>query len=174
MNNIQSIPTYKQFLQVPLELIRQEKLPHAIILNATNGSPSIQIAKLMSLFLLCETQTACGECNNCKMVNNNQHPDILFSYPYFNQKTGTTAEVFSDDWLEFISKHPSFLNEMWDTHLDSGNKQQKIFVAESQRINTFLSLKPYMGKKKIVLVFQADSLVEQASNKLLKAIEEPA
>jgi DNA polymerase-3 subunit delta' len=31
-----------------------------------------------------------------------------------------------------------------------------------------------MGKKKIVLVFQADSLVEQASNKLLKAIEEPA
>lgn len=50
----------------------------------------------------------------------------------------------------------------------------KIYIEDVRDVKTFLSLKPYFGPYKFVIINDADRLTPEASNALLKVLEEPA
>ena len=61
----------------------------------------------------------------------------------------------------------------WLKLLDSGNKQGIINVEEVLKIQQKMSLKSHSGGNKVLIIWGAEKLNSQASNKLLKIIEEP-
>lgn len=52
--------------------------------------------------------------------------------------------------------------------------ETKIYIEDIRDVKAFLSLKPYYGSYKFVIINDADRLTPEASNALLKALEEPS
>lgn len=52
-------------------------------------------------------------------------------------------------------------------------EETKIYIEDIRDIKSFLALKPYYGPYKFVIVDNADRLTEEASNAILKTLEEP-
>lgn len=53
------------------------RLPHAIILEGERGSGRFTLARLISAMAVCRRNGAgCGECPDCKMALEGQHPDV--------------------------------------------------------------------------------------------------
>lgn len=166
--------SYQGFLSKTLELINNERFPHAVMLNSTDGLPSVYLAECLSQALLCtEVNKPCGECNSCRLAEKRSHPDLLYTFPFISAGKTGSAENYLSEWKEFLSENPVFLYEDWNVFLDSGNKQLGIYTGESQRISHFQSMKPYLSKKKVIVLYLSELMHNSTSNKLLKTIEEP-
>ena len=166
---------YENFLDKFYHLVNKNRLPHALLLSGIDGLPIYNIAQLIAQKIHClePGDAPCGKCNSCKMVSAFQHPDLLLSFPFVSKDKSTDSSDLLGEWVAFQKKHVSFKSHEWSDSLETGNKQLKILTAESKRISTFLSLKPYLGKSKVIILYQPELLHESTANKLLKSIEEP-
>ncbi len=54
------------------------------------------------------------------------------------------------------------------------NDETKIYIEDIRDLKSYLSLKPYFGPYKFVIINDADRLVPEASNAMLKLLEEPS
>lgn len=129
-------------------------------------------------------EDSCGTCPSCVKVNQLIHPDLHFSYPAI-KKDSRHDKVLSTDyiteWREFISQSPysnvtdwiNFLKEHSKSKIESPvNKQGNITVFECDDISHKISLKPFEGSYKILIMWMPEYLGKEG-NKLLKLIEEP-
>lgn len=168
------LSSYRPFLSKSFGLINQERFPHATMFNSTDGLPGVYLAECLAQALLCtEVNKPCGECNSCRLAEKRNHPDLSYSFPFIaSGKTGS-SENFLTEWKVFLTENPVFLYEDWGAFLDAGNKQLGIFTGESQRIAKFQSMKPYLSKKKVIILYMSELMHTSTSNKLLKTLEEP-
>ena len=61
-------------------LIKNDKLSHAYLFTGPRGTGKTSCAKLFSKVINCNNPVdgdACNECENCKIFNSNQNPDII-------------------------------------------------------------------------------------------------
>ena len=61
-------------------LIKNDKLSHAYLFTGPRGTGKTSCAKLFSKVINCinpKDGDACDECENCKIFNSNQNPDII-------------------------------------------------------------------------------------------------
>ena len=84
----------------------------------------------------------CNQCQSCKEINGNQHPDVLLIEPEIIEKKGA-------------------------------KKEQEISIDKVRQIQHQLSLFPYRGPYKIVIIDGAHKMTKEAANALLKTLEEP-
>lgn len=126
------------------------------------------------LFCRNSGEQACGTCNDCQKVAKLAHPDLHFSFPFI-KKSGQqeNSEPLQSFFRETLLKNPFISLEQWLRETGEENKQGTIPVAESERIVQSLSLKPYEGQRKVMLIWMAEKLNAEAANKLLKILEEP-
>jgi DNA polymerase-3 subunit delta' len=101
------------------------------------------------------------------------HPDLHFSYPFFASHHENTALTFIEDWRKAFLANPYLGLDEWRDQLNADNKQANINIAEAHSIITKLSLKPFEGEYKILIMWLPEYLSLQG-NALLKVIEEPA
>lgn len=102
----------------------------------------------------CELRTGKEECQNCKLIEKEKHPDVLMVKPKEDKsvpksgdgRTGTPARL-------------SGLGE--------------IEIAQIRGVQQFLSLKPYYGSLKTVIVDEAEKMNQEAQSCFLKTLEEP-
>ena len=166
--------SYQGFLSKSYRLINKDRFPHAIMLNSTDGLPGVYLAESISKAILCSgTEKPCGVCNSCRLTENRSHPDLLYTFPFISAGKTGSSENYISEWKEFLSGFPVFLYEDWNIFLDSGNKQLGIYTGETHRITRFQSMKPYLSKKKVIILYMSELIHPVASNKLLKTIEEP-
>lgn len=55
----------------------------------------------------------------------------------------------------------------------NSDKESSIKIEDARNLKEWVSLKPYEGKMKVAIFYQADSLTRDAQNALLKTLEEP-
>ena len=104
------------------------------------------------------------------------HPDLHFVYPIITKSKASSSSPNSNllsSWRDFIISSPYGEIYDWLKLLDSGNKQGIINVEEVLKIQQKMSLKSHSGGNKVLIIWGAEKLNSQASNKLLKIIEEP-
>ena len=104
------------------------------------------------------------------------HPDIHFVFPVINRSSGSskaTSEDFSEAWTAFLQTNPYGSTQGWINQLEAGNKQGMIGVEEVTKMHHKMHLKAHNGGNKVMVVFGVEKLSENASNKLLKLLEEP-
>lgn len=155
------------------------RIPHAQLFIGPDGSGTLPMAIAYARYLLCKnngTENSGGnEACNLKFKNLS-HPDLHFVYPVAtteNVKKNATSDQFADLWRSFLKENPYGNLFDWYTHIEIQNKQGQIGVDEAQEVLRKISLKSFEGGYKIMLIWMADRLNVEASNKLLKLLEEP-
>lgn len=57
--------------------LAQDRISNAYVFEGINGVGKKLCAKLFSQALVCENNSACGECHSCTLAHHGTHPDII-------------------------------------------------------------------------------------------------
>ncbi len=153
------------------------RLPHALLLVGETGYGTMALALALANFVLCDNSTesdSCGVCSKCVKVNKFIHPDLHFSFPVIKKSESTTSDSYSKEWREFLSNDKYFDLKDWLTVMGADKKQAIIPEAESQNIIEKLSLTPYEGGWKVMIIWLPEKMGASPANTLLKTLEEPS
>ena len=159
------------------KMISLSEVPHCQIFIDSKGFGALPLALYTALGLLHGFNTI-EKAENIGTPSKKllEHPDLHFVFPIVN-KGSSSSKAISDDyksvWDDFLIRHPYGSSQDWIGQLQAGNKQPMIGVEEVVKIHHKMCLKAHNGGNKVMVIFGADKLSENASNKLLKLLEEP-
>ena len=184
-----------------VELVRLNRLSHALLLLGQEGSGALPMALAFAQYVVCEKVNgkdpspagaslfgdepvkpapgmlltdACGSCPSCVKAAALIHPDIHYSYPVIPKKPGDkpVSTDYSSEWREFAKQYPYGNAYDWLQFIGAENKQGNITAQECNDIIHKLSLKSFESGYKILIMWMPEYLGNEG-NKLLKLIEEP-
>ena len=162
-----------------LSMAASGRMPHALLISGPKGNGKMPLALAMARRLCCtnpQEDDACGECKSCQAVSRLMHADIHFAFPIVKLKAGkdVVCDDFISEWRQTILKTEGYIElPAWLDAMGAGNKQAQIFTKETDEIQRKLAFKPTMGEKKVMLIWLPEKMNTEASNKLLKLLEEP-
>ncbi len=171
----------KAVKQQLLRSVKEQRISHAQLFTGPSGVGKLALAIAYAQYIACKDKQgddSCGACPSCVKFNKLAHPDFHFTVPLASTKKITKAEQlissnFMTEWREFVLDNPyAGLND-WFAKIGIENKQGNINVHESADILKKLSLKPYEGEYRLLIVWMPEKMNPQCANKLLKIIEEP-
>ena len=158
-----------------IETVKSGRISHAQLFLGPEGSGSLALALAYAQLIACESpekDDSCGHCSSCRKYSRLIHPDLHFSYPFFAKHKDDTAITFLEEWREAFLANPYISLDEWRNQLDAENKQANINIAECHQIIKKLSLKPFEGEYKVLIMWLPEYL-DKEGNTLLKIIEEP-
>lgn len=160
--------------------VHENRVAHAQLFCGPEGCGKLALALAFANYLLCSSPTggdSCHVCPSCVKVRKLAHPDLHFVFPVIRKKSGSNREVVSDDfineWRTLLMSSPYFNMDGWLDAMETENQQAIIYAAEADNIQRKLSLKSSEGGRKVVIIWLPERMNVQASNKLLKLLEEP-
>lgn len=164
------------------KLARDGKVPHAIMFCEEPGYGALPLAVALARYMCCKEKNggldSCGSCPSCNKFNKLIHPDMHFAFPV-NATKSVVAEKkpvsdhFISEWRDAVIKDPYITEEGWYSTIELENKSGMIGVAEASQILRKLSMRSFEGGDKFMFVWLPEKMNQEASNKLLKLIEEP-
>lgn len=151
-----------------LQMVREDRLPHAIMLCGPQGVGKKALATAFACYLL----------GDSPMLQKLEHPDLHFTFPTIKLPSmGSEHMPVSDDfireWRELMLQTPYFSMDEWMTAIGAENQQAIITAGESDELVRKLSLKSSQGGYKVSVVWLPERMNIACANKLLKLIEEP-
>jgi DNA polymerase-3 subunit delta' len=160
------------------QIVKDDHVSHALMFAGREGSGNLALAIAFSAYLLCKNRgpdERCGECLNCKQLDQLGHPDMHFSFPFIKKTDKIkVTDIYQLDFKKAVKKNPYLSLKDWEIQIAGENKQSIITVDESAQIVKKLSLKSFAGGYKIMIIWMPEKLNQQAENKLLKTLEEPS
>jgi DNA polymerase-3 subunit delta' len=163
-----------------IQTVKENRVSHAWLFFGPEGTGSLPLALAYAGYILCTNRTeteACGVCPSCRKTQKYIHPDLHFLFPVNKTRDtegeNATCDDFLADWRNFLLYNPYGRINQWYNQIDLENKQGNINTDESKRLASKLFLKPFESDYKIAIIWQADKMNDQASNKILKLLEEP-
>ncbi|MBQ1253234.1 MAG: DNA polymerase III subunit delta [Alistipes sp.] len=162
--------------------IDQGRISHAQLFTGEAGVGTLPLAIAYAQYLNCTNRhdgDSCGECPNCRQIAELAHPDLHFVFPVNKQgkKSGEVvlSQHFMPLWREIMENTGGyFTREQWEERLNLGKTLQGIISAkEADEIIRRLSFKSFESEYKIVIIWQAEAMNDEAANKILKILEEP-
>lgn len=161
-----------------LQEVREERIPHALLLCGPAGSGKMALALAYARYLCCQHPDgtdACGHCPSCVKWEKLVHPDVHFMFPIVKSQK-PKREVCDDvlpEWRSLLTSTTYFGMNQWLEEMGVENGQPIIYARESDEISRKLSLKSSEGGYKVVILWLPEKLHEVCANKLLKLLEEP-
>ena len=156
--------------------VSNNRIPHAQLFDEHEEISALPMALAFSMYLFCQNRTSsdsCGKCSSCKKMLKLVHPDIHFFFP--SKSVGTVksgSKLAFPDFQKQLLENPYFNESDWYKSIKIKNSGE-IRVSDARVINKITNLKSYEGGYKIFIIWHAEKLNSEASNKLLKNIEEP-
>lgn len=158
-------------------MVDSGNIAHALLLHGDPGVPKLALALATAQYIHCTNRTggdSCGECPSCIQHQSLNHADTFFSYPIIKKGDKPVSEDFGNEWKRFVNNEVVAEDyERWLSLLGNSNAQPIIYASESDNIVRKMSLSAYTAKYKVLIMWQADKMNKECSNKLLKLIEEP-
>lgn len=158
--------------------VEKGRIAHAQLFVGKHGSGLLPIALAYARALLCAHHPEGSDAyiRTGKKVDLLTHPDLHFVYPVNTNdsiKKNAISDSFAEEWRNFITKNPYASLFQWFHYLGIENKQGNISVREAEDMSKKLSLKSYEGGFKVMIVWMAEKMNTECSNKILKLVEEP-
>ena len=103
------------------------------------------------------------------------HPDLHFAFPIYKKDSSKNprSDDFIDRWRSAITENPYLTLNQWMEYIGAENQQGLIYASQSEEIIRKLTLKSSEGGYKVMIIWMAEKMNTECSNKLLKMIEEP-
>lgn len=158
-----------------IQEVLSDKVSHAQLFLGKSGFGSLPMALAFVQFLFCENKQekdSCGVCPSCRKTHDLQHPDLHFSFPIV-QAINKKSDAFLPEWRNQVKEKPYFNLNDWLKTIDEKGRKPIIGTEESQEIIKKLNLKSYEGGYKVMIIWMAEEMNANCSNKLLKILEEP-
>jgi DNA polymerase III subunit delta' len=157
-------------------MVNEARVPHALLFSGREGYGVLPAAVVFSQHLLCahrRPEGPCNECPQCRRAAALVHPDLHLVFPLATSKKVRTSDDLLKEFRELFQVNPYMTLNDWFNSLEAENKQPVIIVEESASILKKLSYTSYEGSYRIMLIWHPEAMNVQASNKLLKILEEP-
>lgn len=174
---IQGLNSIKRQL---LNAVQNNHVAHAQLFWGQEGSASLALAWAYATYIHCENKQendACGKCPACIKCQKLIHPDLNFVFPVTTTqkvKSKALSKDFMTEWREFLLENPYNNLNTWLEKIGADNKQGLISVEESRHIIQNLSMKPFEGDFKIMVIWLPEKMNIQSANAILKVLEEPS
>lgn len=158
------------------------RVSHAQLFTGASGYGSLALAVAYVQYLCCRHRhdgDSCGECPDCRQIEALAHPDLHLVFPVNKQGKKSREAMLSDEFLPqfrelFTERHGYFTSQEWYDRLDLGKTLKGMISArEADEIIRKLSFKSFESDYKTMLVWLPETMNEEASNKILKILEEP-
>ncbi len=158
--------------------VAEGRIPHAQLICGGVGVGKLALAIAYARYLCCTHRNgtdACGECPSCKKFDKLAHPDLHFAFPIYKKDSNKTphSDDFIDKWRQAVAENPYMTLNQWMDHIGTENQQGLIYASQSEEIIRKLTLKSSEGGYKVMIIWMAEKMNAECSNKLLKMIEEP-
>ena len=118
---------------------------------------------------------SCGQCPSCKKISQLQHPDLHLVFP--NPPNGSASVSCADYQVQYrdflLEKRAAGSLEEWHAFVGTDVKTSLIRERDAAHIVEMLSLKPYEGGWRMLVIWKPTTLNAAAANELLKTLEEP-
>jgi DNA polymerase III subunit delta' len=160
------------------QLLKSRQIAHAYLFYGPEGigkdALAIEFAKAMN----CEVggTEACDKCNNCRRIDAFQHPNIklVFALPAGKgEKTGDDpVGVLTESQVADV-REQMLLKAKDPYHRIEIQKANFIKINSVRDIKREASMSRTEEGNKIFIIFNADMMNAEASNSLLKTLEEP-
>ena len=164
------------------ESIDKGRISHAQLFSGAAGVGTLPLAIAYAQYLNCTSRhdgDSCGVCPSCIKMQQLAHPDLHFVFPVNKQGKKSGEVVLSADfmplWREMVEESGGyFTRQEWYDRLDLGKTLRGIISArEADEIIRRLQFKSYESEYKITIIWQPETMNEEAANKILKILEEP-
>lgn len=127
--------------------LQSEQLPHALLLQGSEGVGKAAFAQELANAVLCQqpeaNRQACGKCQACKLIAANTHPDLYLLQPTAKENTKSTKPALS------------------------------IRIENIRSLCEKLNKTSQFGGYRVAVLNKAEQLTISAANSLLKTLEEP-
>ena len=143
--NAAFLPWQSELLTRALELKKQQRLPHAVLIDSASDQDISAFVHYLSRLLLCDaTQnlSTCESCEACRMLRSGTYADFNFVTLEPNEKT------------DKLSKN--------------------IKIEQVRKLIHGVSLTARYARLKIAAIYPAELMSNSGANALLKTLEEPA
>lgn len=154
-------------------LMQQSAKGGGLLLTGPSGHGKRHLARRLSQALLCEAPQAdgqpCGVCAGCLLCRSHQHPDWM----------EVATEQHWDDFIRLRTEGSDGTPDSGNASSasDSGGSERKaardIRIADIRQLERLTTLSAHRGGRRVVLIWPADDMTTEASNALLKTLEEP-
>ncbi len=174
-----SVVGHNDTIRQLIKLGKDGRVPHAILFGEEPGYGALPVSIAFAQYLSCPNRTetdSCGSCPSCNKFEKLIHPDLHFVFPVSTTKRITTKPVsdnFIDSWRKVVRANPYMGEQELNDEMGSENKLGNIGVAEASLIFRKLSMTAFEGGNKYMIIWLAERMNQDASNKLLKLLEEP-
>lgn len=139
---------HEQIIPPLLRAIREGRAAHAYLISGPAQTGKGTLAKLMAAAMLCDAPDApCGRCHTCSRVERGVHPDVEALAP------GGVCDESEHDHAK--------------------DNSRDVRICQVRRVDRLLSLTPFEGRARVVIIDPAGALNAQAADAFLKTLEEP-
>lgn len=145
-NPVKHVPLYP-WLQAAWEQLLQSRQVSALLLEGDRGVGSLVLAEQLARWHLCLDPTYQGACGNCQSC-------------LLDAARGTHPDA---KWLVSVEE----ANQLGSTAIQLG-------ISAIRALLPFTQTRPQIARKKVVLMGPLEKLNHNASNALLKSLEEPS
>ena len=166
-----------------MQMVREDRLPHAMMLCGPVGSGKLALAIAFGCYLLSRKEEGGTRNENSSrhiqaMLQKLEHPDLHFTYPTIKLPSMKSdykpvSDDFAKEWHDLVMESPYFTMEEWMEAMGGENQQAIITAGESDDLVRKLSLKSSQGGYKVSIIWLPERMNIECANKLLKLIEEP-
>lgn len=139
-------------------------MPHALIFHGPEGTGIEDFAENWAKTLLCENHQsegyACGQCSSCRWFDQGSHPD-------YQRLSPDALDVSSD------SETSNADTDGDDTSKKTKQPSKKIPIDAIRQLHDFVNITTHRGGFRVILIYPVEAMTVEASNALLKMLEEP-
>ena len=101
------IPGHTEIKHWLRQLVDNDKIPHALLLEGPEGIGKLAMARAMIQYIYCEHHTpdgdSCGRCQSCTLLNSLSHLDSMYSYPVVKDDDNPISDKYLQQWKRFLA-----------------------------------------------------------------------
>ena len=144
--------------------IRGGRLAHAYLFHGPEGVGKDALALELAKALNClqGDEDGCDQCPSCRKVASFQHPDIKFIFPIPSRVRETELREKIQQKAQDPYRPIQF------------SLSPSISIERIRELRREATLKPFEGRWRVIIISEADKMTQEASNALLKILEEPS
>jgi DNA polymerase-3 subunit delta' len=155
-------------LTVLRDTLRSGRIPNAYLFEGPWGVGKTRVALALAAALVCRKADpagdvdACGACDACLRAGRFQHPDVRFQFPVMGDEDKPDAIA---ETLQELADDPHYVFTY--------ERASSIRIGLTRDLLRELAYKPYEGRRRVIVLRDADRMREDQYSAMLKSLEEP-